>query len=382
MARNIVICCDGTNNKFGICNTNVVRLTQVAVQDPDRQLVYYDPGVGTLPEPSATTRIAKKISEWKALAFGTDIDDKVCTAYAHLMEFWQPGDNVFIFGFSRGAYTARVLAGFLHSLGLLPSGNQHLLPYAMRIFKSLKTNSKGYWGLCDNFRWTFARPIVPGDDDRRFPVHFVGVWDTVSSVGWVWNPARYQFTYRNPSVKTVRHAVSIDERRAFFRQNLFGNVDGQDTLEMWFAGVHSDVGGGYPEVDGGLWRVTFDWMLAEARESGLLVDPARLQVVRNRTTPPANAWAEPQHESLKGVWRIAEWCPKRAYDPITKTKRWKLNRGKPRSVQTGALLPRPVLERLRTPTYSPPNLSETFKATVRALPSVPDSLKYDSKIPT
>ena len=380
MPRNIVICCDGTNNQFGICNTNVVRLTQVAVQDPDRQLVYYDPGVGTLPEPSATTRIAKRLSEWNALAFGTDINDKVCTAYAHLMEFWQPGDRVFIFGFSRGAYTARVLAGLLHSLGLLPAGNQHLLPYAMRIFRSLKSNTKGYWDLCDNFRWTFARP-VPGDDSRRFPVHFVGVWDTVSSVGWVWNPARYQFTFRNPSVKTVRHAVSLDERRAFFRQNLFGNVDGQDTLEMWFAGVHSDVGGGYPEADGGLWRVTFDWMLAEAQRSGLLVDPDRLQIVLNRTPPPANPWAEPQHESLKGVWWIGEVFPKIAYDPVTKTNHVKLNLGRHRSVQKGALLPRAALERLREASYSPPNLSETFKASVRALPSVPDSLPYDPKIP-
>jgi uncharacterized protein (DUF2235 family) len=381
MARNIVICCDGTNNEFGICNTNVVRLTQVAVQDPDKQLVYYDPGVGTLPEPSATTRFAKKMSEWKALAFGTDIDDKVCTAYAHLMEFWMPGDRVFIFGFSRGAYTARVLAGFLHSLGLLPRGNQHLLPYAMRIFKSLKTNTKGYWDLCDNFRWTFARPVPGGDDSRRFPTHFVGVWDTVSSVGWIWNPQRYQFTFRNPSVKTVRHAVSLDERRAFFRQNLFGNVDGQDTLEMWFAGVHSDVGGGYPEADGGLWRVTFDWMLAEAQQSGLLVDPDRLQIVLNRTPPPANPWAEPQHESLKGVWWIGEVFPKRVYDPVTKTNHWKLNLGKHRTVPQGGLLPRPVLERLRGPSYSPPNLSEAFKSSVRALPSVPDSLRYDSKIP-
>lgn len=377
MSRNLIICCDGTDNQFGACNTSVVRLTQVAVQDPSRQIVYYDPGVGTLPETTATTKLAKRLSQWKAQAFGTDIDDKVCTAYGHLMELWMPGDRVFIFGFSRGAYTARVLAGLLYSLGLLPPGNQHLLPYAMRIFKSLKTNAKGYWGLCENFRWTFARPVVPGDDSRHFPIHFVGLFDTVSSVGWIWNPTKYQYTFRNPTIKTVRHAVSLDERRAFFRQNLFGNVDGQDLLEMWFAGVHSDVGGGYSEADGGLWRVTFEWILAQAQNSGLLVDPTHLHKVLNRTPPPANPWAEPQHESLKGLWWIGEVFPKHVYDALTKTYRWKLNLGKHRSVPKGALLPKAILERLRTPTYSPPNLSENFKTSVRALPSVPDSLKYD-----
>lgn len=375
LVRNIVICCDGTDNQFGVCNTNVVRLIQVASQDPSRQIVYYDPGVGTLPEPNARTRIGKRLSEWKALAFGTDIDDKVCTAYSHLMEFWKPGDKVFIFGFSRGAYTARVLAGMLHSLGLLPAGNQQLLPYAMRIFKSLRTNTQGYWDLCDSFRWTFARPV--GDDDsRRFPVHFAGLWDTVSSVGWIWDPARYQFTYRNPSLHTVRHAVSLDERRAFFRQNLFGNVDGQDALELWFAGVHSDVGGGYPESEGGLWRVTFDWMVSEAQRFGLIVDPARLQLVLNKSPRPANPWAEPQHESLKGIWWVGEVFPKLVYDAETKTNHIRFNLGRRRAVPNGGLVPKPVLYRLRDTPYSPPNFSTDFKNSVKTLATVPDRLGY------
>src|SRR5947207_12784094 len=138
MSKNIVIFCDGTNNEFGICNTNVVRLVQLATQDDSTQLVYYDPGVGTLPDPGAWTRIAKKISKWKALAFGTDIEGKVTTAYSHLMDVYEPGDKVFVFGFSRGAYTARVLAGMLHALGLLPKGNAHLLSYAMEVFRSLR----------------------------------------------------------------------------------------------------------------------------------------------------------------------------------------------------------------------------------------------------
>jgi uncharacterized protein (DUF2235 family) len=379
MARNIVICCDGTNNKFGPCNTNVVRLTQVAEQDPATQLVYYDPGVGTLPEPGALTGFEKRLSEAKALAFGTDIEAKVGTAYAHLMEVWQPGDLVFLFGFSRGAYTARVLAALLHSLGLLPPGNTHLIPYVLRIFGSLRGqphDSGEYWKLSNSFRWTFARPI-PGREDRHFPVHFVGVWDTVASVGWVWNPASYPYTHSNPSVAIVRHAVSIDERRWFFRQNLIGAVEGQDANERWFAGVHSDVGGGYPEDEGGLWRAAFEWMLKEARQKGLLVDLSRLDRVRTRTPVPHDPWAEPKHESLQGLmWSIAEYLPKRVYDPATKSLKWGVGAHRYRFIHDGAELYSSALLRLRTGSYVPGNLDKGFVARVKALTSVPDQMAY------
>jgi hypothetical protein len=126
MSKNIVICCDSTNNQFGVCNTDVVRVVQIALQDPERQLCYYDPGVGTLPELGFVTSFGRKLSQWRALAFATDLHDKISIAYAHLMELWEPGDKVFIFGFSRGAYTARVLAAVVHALELLPSGNTPL----------------------------------------------------------------------------------------------------------------------------------------------------------------------------------------------------------------------------------------------------------------
>ena len=310
MPKNIVVCCDGTNNQFGICNTNVVRIAELVERDPALQLCYYDPGVGTLPEQGVLTRIGRTWSRWMALAFATDIKEKVSTAYAHLMEVWEPGDRVFLFGFSRGAYTARMLAAVLYALGLLPKGNTQLLPYVMRLFGSLRQTSSGdYWHVLNSFRQSFAREI-PDRDDARFPVHFLGVWDTVSSVGWIWNAPAYPFTAKLPNVGIVRHAVSIDERRWFFRQNRITPQDGQDAKEVWFAGVHSDVGGGYPEEQGGLWRVTFEWMLNEARTAGLLVDEERLAHVRNRSPIPAQPWAEPAHESLEGAWWIAELVPK------------------------------------------------------------------------
>src|SRR6266849_7335754 len=102
MPRNLVICCDGTSNQFGLNNTSVIRLIQVLEHDAGSQLIYYDPGIGTLPEPGLVTKIGKKISEAIDLAFATSLKRKVGAAYAFLMEHWEPGDRVYLFGFSRG----------------------------------------------------------------------------------------------------------------------------------------------------------------------------------------------------------------------------------------------------------------------------------------
>src|SRR4051794_41168991 len=111
MPRNLVICCDGTNNQFGPENSNVVRLIQVLDRAPAAQRLYYDPGVGTLPEPGALSWLRKKLSAWYGLAFGAGLAWKVEQSYSFLMDVWEPDDRVFLLGFSRGAYTVRVLAG-------------------------------------------------------------------------------------------------------------------------------------------------------------------------------------------------------------------------------------------------------------------------------
>jgi uncharacterized protein (DUF2235 family) len=383
MPRNFVICCDGTNNQFGPQNTSVVRLIQVLDRDPSKQRLYYDPGVGTLPEPSVFTAVGKRISELVGLAFGGGLTWKVEEAYSYLMDYWEPGDRVFVFGFSRGAYAARVLAGLLHELGLLPRGNQNLVPYVMRLFSSIRNSKAGeggrkseYWELCDQFRWTFARPMFEGDNERRFRVHFLGVWDTVSSVGWLWDPAKFPFTARNPSIDIVRHAVSVDERRWFFRQNLAHQAEGQDLKELWFAGVHSDVGGGYPEKDGGLWRAPFEWMLGEAEQAGLLVDPQRLQIVLNRAAPSTRPWMDQQHESLTPLWWPAEFFPKLQWRPKSRDRFPAIGMGRHRRVDDNALIHKSTLLRIREAQYAPPNLSERFLETVRALAVVPESLPF------
>jgi uncharacterized protein (DUF2235 family) len=364
MPRNLILCCDGTNNEFGPENTNVVRLVQSLDRDPGRQLLYYDPGLGTLPEPGAFWKAQKWISEVFGLAFGAGLSWKVGEAYTYLMATWEPGDRVFLFGFSRGAYTVRVLAGLLHALGLLPRNNPNLVPYVLRLFGSVRgsdpASGSNYWKLCDEFRWTFARQVVEEDDQRRFPVHFLGLWDTVSSVGWAWDPKSYPYTARNPGIAIVRHAVSLDERRCFFRQNLMKPAHGSDCRELWFPGVHADVGGGYPRADGSLWRPPFEWIMNEARKAGLLLDEERLERVLKGSNG-TNPWDDTKHESLKGMWWLAEFFPKMVWQK-SGGRRPELGLGRHRRIDTVIELHRSTLLRIKGATgYAPPNLAPEFR---------------------
>src|SRR5438309_3224113 len=223
MPKNIVICCDGTGNQFGHENSNVVKLYKTLTCNAS-QIAYYHPGVGTMGARNALTRIGKWWTRTIGLAFGYGLSDNVADAYQFLMRTYEPGDRVYVFGFSRGAYTARALCGMLHAVGLLTPGNEALIPYAIRMIKRKKID----FPVLADFKGTFSRECKP---------YFVGVWDTVSSVGWVYDAVHFPFTRatKNPDLNIVRHAVSIDERRAFFRENSFGAPysSKQDVLEAW-----------------------------------------------------------------------------------------------------------------------------------------------------
>lgn len=375
----MILCFDGTNNQFGPENTNVVRLVQILDRSSTSQRLYYDPGVGTLPEPGVRGKWRSAWSKIRGLGFGAGLLWNVQEGYSYLMEYWEPGDRVFFFGFSRGAYTARVLAGLLHALGLLPKGNNNLIPYVLRYFQRLgddrgstdgRAKATEWKNFCGEFRRTFGRQIVPGDDKRHFPIHFMGLWDTVSSVGWVWDPKHYPYTAYNPSIERVRHAVSIDERRAFFRQNLFGSQKGQDLVELWFPGVHCDVGGGYPDRCGRLWWHPFVWMVEEADKAGLLFNQAhRSEMLANPPNPP---WAESINNSLTWKWYLGEIWPKVRYKQFLP----RLNLGRPRRVRSGARIHQSALERIRDRqlTYDPAALPGDFRAFARTLPTVPSDL--------
>jgi uncharacterized protein (DUF2235 family) len=386
VSKNIVICCDGTNNEFGKENTSVVRLVQTIDRDATKQRLYYDGGLGTLPEPGAWTRTGKWVSKVYGLAFGAGLFWKTGHAYEYLMDLWEPGDRVFLFGFSRGAYTARLLAAVLHQMGLLPSGNKNLIPYVMRVFKALPKNSDNrdgtamadYFKLADQFRSTFARQVPEDPDERHFHIHFLGLWDTVSSVGWVWDPPSYPYTTKNPGVHTIRHAVSIDERRWFFLQNLVRRAHArQDICELWFAGSHADVGGGYPENEGGLWRRPFMWMLGEAQNAGLLIDEARLKAVLERFPSSSKPYLDDQHESLTMPWWPAEFFPKLQWRSAKGRRSLAVGLGRGRRILPGALIDQSALHRLRERSdYRPRNMSSPFVERVRNLAEVPASFPY------
>src|SRR5262249_44351947 len=133
MPRNLVVCLDGTNNEPEHGATNVTRFFQVARKDDGRQLVYYDPGVGTMGARSATTRFGKWLTRVGGLAFGHGVGDNIEQAYQWLMQTYQPGDRIYVVGFSRGAYTSSAFVGMLRTVGLLRAGAENLTPYALKL---------------------------------------------------------------------------------------------------------------------------------------------------------------------------------------------------------------------------------------------------------
>jgi uncharacterized protein (DUF2235 family) len=350
-ARRLALCLDGTSNKYAKANTNVVKLCGMLEKSSPNQLVYYEPGIGTMVPPGVFGRPARWLYTRVDLAFGISLGSEVQRAYGFLMDHYRDGDRIYLFGFSRGAYTARALAGMLYKVGLLEPGNEELIPFAWSMY--LRGHGDDDKDLVDGFRHTFChRPFI----------HMLGLWDTVSSVRWALKDVVLDFTASNPLVQIVRHAVAIDERRAYFRQNLWaeGSTPGQDVEQLWFAGCHCDVGGGYPEPEAGLSKVALKWMIATATKAGLTFNPAALEYeLPMKVWPdsaPANALAQ-QHESLRGPWWIVEVIPKRFKDPKNNWKpAWAIPLGARRSIDTNATVHASVVERIQGGHYHPENL--------------------------
>lgn len=370
MPKNIVICCDGTGNEFGDSNSNVVKLYSTLILDDKKQVGYYHPGVGTMGAPTATNKISAAWSVAMGLAFGGGLLANVRDAYRYLMNSYEEGDSVFLFGFSRGAYTVRALAGVLYMFGLLHSGNEGLIPYITRLFARRTRKGVGMthtFEVAKGFKETFCRDC---------PVQFVGVWDTVSSVGWIWNPLRLPYTARDPGMAHGRHAVSIDERRCYFRTNLWGDpLAGQDIKQIWFAGVHSDVGGSYAEVQSGLSKITLEWMLCEAVPLGLLVDRHRAEKVLGGIPPPPPVPPDPAagiHNSLTWKWWILEIFPHRYYDSALMRTRYRIPLGASRAIPEGAVLHETVEEKRQIDSrYKPKNLPGQYKIEPRNICAFP-----------
>jgi uncharacterized protein (DUF2235 family) len=351
--RNLIVCLDGTNNQFGTTNTNVVRLFQSLRTDDGQQLGYYDPGVGTIWEPGTLWKSAQRLQMVLGMAFGLGVTRNVAEGYAFLMQNHRPTDRIMVFGFSRGALEARALAGLLHRAGLLHQHLSSLEPYAVRL-----AQSAGGWDVANEFKATFSRPVK---------IAFLGLWDTVTSMGNVWSPIQWPFTTTNPSVERVAHAIAIDERRAFFRQNRWRQSENQVVDEAWFPGVHSDVGGGYPAASGRLWAISLEWMVERARGADVRFDDERLKVaLAEGRQATADALTE-QHDSLTTAWKFLEFVPKAHRQQKGKgdfaVKRMMMpalssgTRGRPRRLFPGELVHRSAIERFAGRSdYRPPTL--------------------------
>ncbi|PBK90867.1 hypothetical protein ARMGADRAFT_933297, partial [Armillaria gallica] len=171
-------------------------------------------GVGTYEPPKIPGLLTSKMYKTVDLLIACSLDAHVMDGYQFLMQNYRTGDRICIFGFSRGAYTARSLAGMIHKVGLLPPDNRQQVPFAYKMYT--RTDEIG-WGQSTAFKEAFCIDV---------PIEFVGVWDTVDSVGLV--PKRLPFTASNTIIRTFRHALSLDEHRAKFKANLWNVPTAKD----------------------------------------------------------------------------------------------------------------------------------------------------------
>lgn len=299
--KRLVFCFDGTTNTLDArFSTNVVKLAQSLspmTRKDVAQLIYYDKGVGT--------DEGEKI---KGGAFGFGLDKNLYEAYAFLMFNYTPGDELYVFGFSRGAYTARSFVGLIYNCGILRRRDAGRIAEAIAFYRSRDELDKPNADRALDFRKEHSPlvcvnaeedawrcKVVPGYVAGAAPViriNYLGVWDTVGALGIpahlklsAFDRRKYQFhdTTLSPFVAQARHAVSIDERRLTFAPTLWSNVADLNRAaaadpaasdapyqQKWFPGDHGSVGGGGDRE--GLSDRAFAWIVDGARQAGLYVD--------------------------------------------------------------------------------------------------------------
>jgi uncharacterized protein (DUF2235 family) len=301
--KRLIICCDGTWNSAtqsvnGVaCPTNVLGLVwRIAKRDGDvSQVVYYDQGIGT----------GNVLDRYYGGLSGAGLLGNINDAYRFLMANYEMGDEIFLFGFSRGAFTVRSLVGMVRKCGILKPGSVAHYIDSLRLYRRSDCRPDGKDPT--DFR---TKHSICGAEDVS--VHFLGVWDTVGALGIPfrvlrWLDARqYQFhdTELSRCVARAYHALAIDECRPPFQATLWDYVpkDGQKVEQRWFCGVHSDVGGGY--IARGLSDIALQWMMEKASECGLAFDETARQAY-----PLQPDYGVPLHDSRRGAYRL--WRPSR-----------------------------------------------------------------------
>jgi type VI secretion system (T6SS) phospholipase Tle1-like effector len=273
--RNLVLCCDGTGNIWGNGHdTNVVKLVRLLQKD-DQQCVYYDPGVGTtdnFPPVGLWNRFKENVRRLVGLTLADGLYDSIGRGYQFLIDNFREGDRISVFGFSRGAFTARSIAGIVNEFGIVQSGAKTLVAlivrtYFMKPHQRAARPDKSRQGVAADIRQNFCSPA--GSEAH---IHFLGVWDTVASVGLLGLKIKTDANVRIKNYQHVRHAVALHETRWKYSPRLYTDSgapkrQGQTYKQVWFNGCHSDVGGSYAEAE--LSNLSLRWMIDEASAPGV-----------------------------------------------------------------------------------------------------------------
>ncbi len=343
MAKNIIICSDGTGNTaIKSRGTNIFKLFEsVDLHQDKKQLAIYDDGVGT-----------ENLKIFRILggAFGFGLARNVRQLYTELVRLYEPGDQIYLFGFSRGAFTVRTLAGMICKLGILdhdrcPSNGdldarvrqaylEHrrsqrapleialgfvfawLIPLYYKLTFRKYYRSEGV----DAFRRNHAVQHPQYNPDGEARIRFIGVWDTVAAVGFpLWGVATFvnRFIYHymfpdtklHPNVQQACHALSIDDQRKTFHPLMWDvrtDSNKQRIEQVWFAGVHANVGGGYPKQ--GMSLVTLVWMLDRAHGAGVEFIPQTIEVFAK-----AQNVHDKLYDSRAGVYAYYRYAPRDIY---------------------------------------------------------------------
>jgi len=343
MGKTIIICCDGTGNSDTGVASNVKQLFDFLLNDRVTQITTYHRGVGTEPRGSLSWW-----SYWRVhlaeLCFGDGIDETLAELYGWLAAEYRPGDRLFLFGFSRGAFTVRALAGMLHVIGLLKPDQDVTAGEVVRLYGESEARiaaERRRLGLPPEFGPCEIDHAAMDPTAREFAarhtqpcvIDFLGLWDTVKAYGWV-VPKSFPALRHNTSVRTVRHAVALDERRALFQMTGWPSAH-IDVKEVWFAGDHSDVGGGHTTGNSPLADASLCWMLGEAWAAHVRLDPA----AKDRIAGVDRRSADAARTRAKGLWqRCVFFVPgclprveldNRTYPPARPWRVWPFGARKP-----------------------------------------------------
>ncbi len=267
MSKNIVVLSDGTGQEGGKGHdTNVYKLFRMLEDRTDKQVVFYDEGLGT---------------DWRKFtgnAFGAGFSENLLQCYQFIYDNYNAGDKIFLFGFSRGAATVRSLVSFIHYFGILPKSRPKLIKKAFKLYRRGRRgqNIEGWEDVLNEK----ANQFVHEHPNQWAQIEFLGVWDTVPAIGFVavaglntflGNIFKYNFHdfKLHPSVRNAYHALSIDDDRLWFHPSLWTEKTREEQLveQVWFSGAHTDIGGGFKEP--GLSDITLEWMIEKAVNFGL-----------------------------------------------------------------------------------------------------------------